>query len=238
MLIAGLQKNSLVDYRGKVAAVVFVPYCNFDCFYCHNRILLERDMEKAKYNLINKDEFFEFLDKRKGLIQGVVITGGEPTLQKGLSQFIREIKKKEFPVKLDTNGYKPDILEKLIKTKLLDYIAMDIKAPSGKYSEICGIQVDMNIVKKSIALIMSSGIDYEFRTTVVPGFSIDDIKEIIGLIAGAKRYTLQQFKKPIKTESFIDIRNMKKPHMSEFFHKAKSICEEHISEVNIRGVDI
>ncbi len=148
MLIAGLQKNSLVDYRGKVAAVVFVPFCNFNCFYCHNRILLEKDSEKIMYRPTDEEEFFEFLEKRKGLLQGVVITGGEPTLHKDLGVFIDRIREKDFPVKLDTNGYRPEVLKILLDEGKLDSISMDIKGPASEYPEICGVLIEIDRIKK------------------------------------------------------------------------------------------
>lgn len=235
MKIAGLQKNSLVDYRGKVAAVIFAPYCNFDCYYCHNRILLEPDPMKFRYKPIEEDEFFSFLDKRIGLIQGVVITGGEPTLQKDLMDFIKRIVEKGFPVKLDTNGACPEVLSALLEAGLLDSIAMDIKGPVDKYDEICGVKVDISKIKKSIDLIMNSGIDYEFRTTITPEFTLQDVEQSVQLISGCKRYVLQQFRKPENHGEFADIRNAKKPHAKDFFDQTLEICSHHVTEISTRG---
>ncbi len=236
MIIAGLQKNSLVDYRGKVAAVVFAPFCNFNCYYCHNRMLLEKRPERIQYTTIDNDEFFAFLDKRVGLIQGVVITGGEPTLQKDLSDFIRKITKKGFPVKLDTNGGRPDVLSNLLDEGLLDSIAMDIKAPFNRYDQVCGVAVNLENIEKSIKLIMDSGLDYEFRTTVTPDFELDDFKGIMELIDGCKRFVLQQFRKPENLGEFVDIRNAKKPHSKVFFDQAVEICRAHSDVVLKRGI--
>lgn len=235
MKIAGLQKNSLVDYRGKVAAVVFAPFCNFDCYYCHNRILLESDPLKLRYKAIDEEEFFSFLDKRVGLIQGVVITGGEPTLQKDLPDFIKRVIEKGFPVKLDTNGARPEIVSALLKEGLLDSIAMDIKGPIGKYDEICGVKVDIQMIKESISLIMNSGIDYEFRTTITPEFTLQDIEQTVQLISGCKRYVLQQFRKPENHGEFADIRNAKKTHSKNFFDQALEICRPYVTEISTRG---
>lgn len=237
-MIAGLQKNSLVDYRGKVAAVVFVPFCNYNCFYCHNRILLESDSDKIRYKPTETKDFFEFLDKRIGLIQGVVVTGGEPTLHKDLEEFIDKIREKDFPVKLDTNGYKPDVIEGLISRNKLDFIAMDIKGPTEKYSEICGMPIDMKIIKRSIDIIKNSGIEYEFRTTVPPGFSLGNLEGTVKLIEGAKMYYLQQFRKPENTGDFTDLRNNLKPNSKEFFKKAIEICKPFVETVKTRGVYI
>ncbi|HPQ46157.1 MAG TPA: anaerobic ribonucleoside-triphosphate reductase activating protein [Clostridia bacterium] len=238
MIIAGLRKNSLVDYRGKVAAVVFVPFCNYNCFYCHNRILLESNPEKVKYRPTDSEEFFAFLEKRRGLLQGVVITGGEPTLHNDLGEFIDRIKETGYPVKLDTNGYRPDVIEELISKKKLDSIAMDIKGPIEKYPGICGVPVDEDKIRKSISLILSSGIEYEFRTTVPPGFTLKDIEESARLIEGAHLYYLQQFRKPENTGEFTDIRNNMKPNTREFFREAVEICRPFVREVNTRGINI
>lgn len=236
MLIAGLQKNSLIDYRGKVAAVVFVPFCNFNCFYCHNRILLENDPGKIKYRPTETEDFFHFLEKRTGLLQGVVITGGEPTLHKDLGEFIDRVRLLGYPVKLDSNGYKPEVLEDLISEGKLDSIAMDIKGPVLKYSEICGVAVDIDKIRRSITLIMNSGLDYEFRTTVPPGFSHDDIKKTVKLVEGGNLYVLQQFRKPENTGDFTDIRNNLKPNTKEFFNEAVEICRPYVKEVKTRGI--
>ncbi|MCK5758749.1 MAG: anaerobic ribonucleoside-triphosphate reductase activating protein [Clostridiales bacterium] len=238
MIIAGLQKNSLVDYRGKVAAVVFTPFCNFNCYYCHNRILLETDASKTRYKTIDEDEFFAFLDKRVGLIQGVVVTGGEPTLQKDLPEFIRRIREKGFPVKLDTNGGRPEVVSALLEEGLLDSIAMDIKAPFERYDEICGVEVNHENIKRSMQLIMNSGLDYELRTTVTPEFTLDDIRGIAKMIDGCALYVLQQFRKPENHGEFADIRNAKKPHHRAFFDQAVEICTPHATRVITRGVNL
>jgi len=236
MIIAGLQKNSLVDYRGKVAAVVFAPFCNFNCYYCHNRILLETRPERIQYVTIDNEEFFAFLDKRVGLIQGVVITGGEPTMQNDLIDFILKITKKGFPVKLDTNGGHPDVIFDLLEAGLLDSIAMDIKAPFSRYNEMCGVLANHEDIKKSIKLVMESGLDYEFRTTVTPEFKLDDFQGIMKMIDGCGRYVLQQFRKPENLGEFVDIRNAKKPHSKLFFDQAVEICRPHTGEVSTRGI--
>ena len=162
-IIGGIQKTTLVDFPGKVAAIVFTQGCNFRCGYCHNPELLEH----SKNSDFNKNDFLDFLKTRIGKLDGVVITGGEPTLQKGLYDFIKEIKSLGFAVKLDTNGTNPIIVEKLINDNLLDYIAMDIKAPFDKYTKITGVGVDIENIKRSIELIKNSSVDYEFRTTVL-----------------------------------------------------------------------
>ena len=189
--IAGVQKTTLLDYPSKVAAIVFTQGCNFRCGYCHNPDLLEY---KNSAKNISPENFFEFLKKRQGKLDGVVITGGEPTLQPELYDFIIKIKELNFCVKLDTNGTNPEIINKLLLNNLLDYIAMDIKAPLDKYQQITSAKVNLDNIKKSINLILNSKIDYEFRTTVIKSqLSFDDFESIGKIIKGAKKYYLQKF---------------------------------------------
>lgn len=189
-IIGGIQKTTLVDFPEKIAAIVFTQGCNFRCGYCHNPEILDFK-QKANYKT---EEFMEFFKSRKGKLDGVVITGGEPTLQSGLYDFIKDIKSLNFAVKLDTNGTNPETLDKLIKDNLLDYIAMDIKAPFEKYKEITGTNCDLQNIKQSIQLIMNSNTDYEFRTTVLKSqLSFEDFENIGKMISGAKKYYLQKF---------------------------------------------
>lgn len=190
-IIGGIQKTSLIDFPTKVAAVVFTQGCNFRCGYCHNPALLPFNKENPA---ISCDEFFNFLKTRKGKLDGVVISGGEPTMQSGLYDFILQIKQMGFDVKLDTNGTNPEIVEKLFSDNLLDYVAMDIKAPTDKYDLITCAKVNLSDITKSIELIMNSGVEYEFRTTVLkPQLSFDDFDKIGQMIKGARRYYLQKF---------------------------------------------
>ncbi len=189
-IIGGIQKTTLTDFPQKVAAIVFTQGCNFRCGYCHNPELLNFTQNSND----NAEDFFKFLQTRKGKLDGVVITGGEPTLQTGLYDFIKKIKLLGFAVKLDTNGTNPQILEKLINDNLLDYTAMDIKAPLEKYSQITKTDINAENIIKSIDLIMKSGVDYEFRTTVLKSqLTFDDFEKIGQMINGAKRYYLQKF---------------------------------------------
>lgn len=190
MLIGGLQKTTLTDFPGKISAIVFTVGCNFRCGYCHNPELYSL---KTVSKIAERD-VLSFLEKRKAVLEGVVITGGEPTLQNDLAPFIRKIKKMGYLVKLDTNGSKPDVVARLLKNKLLDYIAMDIKSPLDKYKAAVKRKIDTAKIKKSIDLIILSGIDYEFRTTVVRGeLDENDLIKIGGMIKGAKLYALQKF---------------------------------------------
>lgn len=184
MIIGGLQKTSLLDFPEKIAAIVFTMGCNFRCGYCHNPELINGE---AKI-----EEVFEFLKTRQGKLDGVVITGGEPCLQKDLPEFIKQVKELGFAVKLDTNGSFPEMLEKVLPD--LDYVAMDIKAPLEKYSQIVNVDVDTSKILKSIEVLKNGGVDYEFRTTVVKSqLSFEDFEKIGQLIQGAPRYYLQRF---------------------------------------------
>jgi len=196
MTIGGLQKVTLIDYPGKIACTVFLTRCNFRCPFCYSKeLVLEEEIKKQPQ--IGIENFFSFLEERKGLLDACVICGGEPTLALELKDFLKRIKEMGFLVKVDTNGYLPEKLKELIDEKLVDYIAMDIKAPldKEKYSRATGVDVDIERIKKSIELIKNSGIDYEFRTTVVPGLHRkQDIVEMAKAIGPAKKYFLQNFR--------------------------------------------
>lgn len=187
--IGGLQKSSLIDFPNKIACIVFTKGCNFRCGYCHNPELLEN-----KAPTLEVSALYDFLKTRMGKLDGVVITGGEPTLQKGLKEVIKQIKSMGFLVKLDTNGTNPKILEELLNENLLDYVAMDIKAPFNKYQSIVNTDIDISKIQKSIDLIMKSSVEHEFRTTVIKSQLLEqDLESIAKSIKGAKRYYLQEF---------------------------------------------
>ena len=195
MLIGGFQKLTLIDYPGKVATTVFTVGCNFRCPFCHNPELV--DFQKTALQTYQKNEngFFDFLEKRKGLLDGVCVTGGEPTVQPDLPDFLAKIKKMGFLVKLDTNGSRPGIVRNIIGRELANFFAMDIKNRAGKYAETAGAGIDEENIKESIRLIRESGVPYEFRTTVVPGLHDEsDFDGIAELIDGAPTYYLQEFR--------------------------------------------
>jgi len=194
MVIGGLQKLTLIDYPGKLAATVFFAGCNFRCPWCYSRELV-LPQEIKKQPKISEKELFSFLKERQGLLEGVVICGGEPTINNDLPKFIKKIKKLRYAVKLDTNGSNPKMLKRLIKDKLIDYVAMDIKAPLGLKSQIPNPKFQ-NKIKKSVELLKNSGIDFEFRTTVVPTvLEKKDILKIAKWIEGTKvKYYLQNFR--------------------------------------------
>lgn len=192
MKIAGLQKTTLLDFPTKVACIVFLHGCNFRCPFCHNANLV---IEKEN-TFITEEAFFQFLSKRKGLLDGVCISGGEPTIyQEELITFIRKIKEMDFLVKLDTNGTNPELLQKLLKDSFIDYIAMDIKNSKENYLKTIGLtQLELDKIEKSIELIKNSNIDYEFRTTVVnPLHTKDDFRNIANWIGDCNKYYLQTF---------------------------------------------
>jgi pyruvate formate lyase activating enzyme len=193
MKIGGLQKTTLVDYPGKVACTVFLSGCNFRCPFCYSRELVLPEYIQNQPELKEKD-FFSFLKEKRGLIDACVICGGEPTINPDLKEFIKKIKDLGFLVKLDTNGYLPDKLKELIDEKLIDYVAMDIKACFDDYPKATGIDVDVSKIKESIELIKNSGIDYEFRTTIVPTIHTkESIIQMAREISPAKKYFLQAF---------------------------------------------
>lgn len=194
MLIGGFIKTSLVDYPSKVACTIFTVGCNFRCPFCQNPELVLEDLiiQQPK---IPETEIFDFLKDRQGLIEGVCISGGEPTIHPDLIDFVKKIKELGYFVKLDTNGSKVDVLINLVKNKLIDYVAMDIKAPLARYSFVTNSKPLIINVKKSIEFLKTSEIDYEFRTTLTPKFlNKDDILNIVELIRPAPRYFLQRFR--------------------------------------------
>jgi pyruvate formate lyase activating enzyme len=192
MVFGGLQKNSLIDYPGKVSCVLFASGCNFRCPYCHNPELVKGAAECASRP--NGNGIYDFLQRRKGLLDGVVISGGEPTLQKNLFSVCDRIKKMGYPVKLDTNGSRPATVKKLIDESLVDYIAMDIKTDPFHYSPLIKEDCNPNNILSCIEIIMGASVAYEFRTTCVKQIvRADTIMNIVKIIKGSMLYALQQF---------------------------------------------
>jgi pyruvate formate lyase activating enzyme len=228
MQIAGIQKFTLVDFPGKIAATVFTRGCSFRCGFCHNPELV---LPEEFIPLMDEEEIMKFFEKRVGQLQAVCITGGEPTLQADIIPFIQKMKKLGYAIKLDSNGSFPTVLEKIIQTGLIDYIAMDIKASPEKYSLVTNTGIKVSDVKKSIKLIMESGIDYEFRTTVCHLLhKVSDFEEMGELIKGAKRYYIQNFVQ----SKHIDEHQKFKPFTDEELQKAKKIMEKYCKEAEIR----
>jgi pyruvate formate lyase activating enzyme len=203
MLIGGLEKLTLLDYPDNLAAIVFTQGCNFRCHFCYNPMLVwphhseaaDENHKDKGYPLIQEEDLFLFLEERRGKLDGVVITGGEPTLHADLPDLIRKIKDIGYLVKLDSNGTNPEMLEHLISADLIDYIAMDIKAPWEKYETVVGVPVNLENLQKSVKIIMASGLPYEFRSTLLPEFhTAADIERMGVMIKGAERWYLQKFK--------------------------------------------
>ena len=191
MILGGFQRFSLIDYPGKICTILFTQGCNFRCPYCHNPELIGF---KSHTTSIKQEEVFSFLEKRRGKLDAVSITGGEPTLQPDLIGFLGKIKGMGYLIKLDSNGSHPEALEKIIEKGVVDYLAMDVKGPLKKYKRIVNFNANIDKIKESISLIMNSGLDYEFRTTIVKSqLSPEDIVEVGKTIKNAKLYILQKF---------------------------------------------
>lgn len=222
---------TLLDFPGFVACTVFLPGCNLRCPFCHNASLAcgTDDGEISKEYILN------YLRKRKGLIDGVCFTGGEPLLNKDIGSFMEEIKALGFKIKLDTNGTRPQILKKLVKNGLVDYVAMDIKNSKSKYAETVGVkELDFTPIKESIDFLLSDSVDYEFRTTVVDVFHTpDSIEAAARIISGAKRYFLQCF---VDSGELIDKINQMSAVNSETMNEMKKRAEKYVQSVGIRGL--
>lgn len=230
MKIISINTLTLLDFPKKTACIIFTPGCNFRCGFCYNEdFVLPEKLEKYKDNMIPEEAFFNFLDTRKGLLDGVVISGGEPTLMPDLIPFIKKIRKKGFLVKLDTNGTNPKILEKIIQEKLVEYIAMDIKTAPENYAEVTGVPVNISKIEKSRDMIMQSEIDYEFRTTVIKEIHTKEVlKQMATFIKGAKKFCLQNFeKKHVLDPKFLDYSSFRKDELEE----VAEIFRESIGEV-------
>ncbi len=228
MKIYGLEKISMVDFDGHLCATVFTAGCNFRCPFCHNADLVNG----TNLSEISEDEFFNYLNKRKGMLDSVCVSGGEPTLQKDLEPFIKKIKELGFLVKLDTNGTNPQILKELVSNGLLDYVAMDIKNCRENYLKTAGKgNFDLNKIDESIAFLKTGVVPYEFRTTLISGHhTADNIKKMGAWIEGADKLYLQHF---------VDSGNCIKEGMSEIpqeqAEKFKAILEKYVKHVHLRG---
>ncbi|MBU1145269.1 MAG: anaerobic ribonucleoside-triphosphate reductase activating protein [Firmicutes bacterium] len=220
MIFAGIIKTSLIDYPGKIATVLFTPGCNYNCFYCHNRSLIEDFNE-----LVSVDEIEDFLKKRQGLIDGVVITGGEPTLHADLIAFFKKIKDLGYFTKLDSNGSNPEIINACVQAKVVDYFAIDYKAPSEKYSEICRGDANPSKVLDTINLLLKYNQDFEVRTTVIPQLSIEDLIKMSEELPQIPRYVLNPYQKPFnfleKDQKFIDVPPYSEKQIAEFAETLK-----------------
>ena len=230
MQIHGFNKTTLLDYPGIVAATIFTGACNFRCPYCQNADLVLNPSSQPK---IPEEDVLAHLKKRKGITEGICITGGEPTLQADLEDFIRKCKEIGLKVKLDSNGYRPEVVRKLIDEKLIDYVAMDIKSSLDEYHKVAGVSVDTEKIKETIDMLISGSIDYEFRTTVVKELhNKENFEKISELIKGAKKYYLQGYE-----DSERVIQRGFTSYTKEELESFLPILRNNIELVEIRGVE-
>jgi pyruvate formate lyase activating enzyme len=231
MQIFGLQKTTLLDYPGKLASIIFTGGCNMNCPFCHNSELITL----PKNGKISEEEVFSHLRKRRSTLEGVVITGGECTLQKDLKDFCKKVKDLGYLIKVDTNGTNPAVIASLVSMGLIDYVAMDIKNTKEKYATTCGWDsVDLNKIQESIDYLMENHVDYEFRTTVIPEYHTpEDMKKIGAWIKGAKALYLQSFK---QSDAVFD-KTLTEP-TKETLLSYQRILLSYINHVEIRGVNI
>ena len=227
MVLGGLQKSSLIDYPGKISCVLFLSGCNFACPYCHNPDLARGCLATS----INENSVYDFLESRREFLDGVVISGGEPTIQKDLIQLCRKTKQMGYPIKIDTNGSRPLVVQTLIDEGLVDYIAMDIKTDPACYSPLIKKEYSPENIIASIRIIMESKIDYEFRTTCIkPFIDADVIESISRLISGAKLYALQKLKLPLANSQGPIARGVPTRNTGvlqpEFFHGNECGCSD------------
>jgi pyruvate formate lyase activating enzyme len=229
MLIKGIQKTSLVDYPPNMVSTIFVGNCNFRCGYCHNPELV---LNYASIPTMDEKEIFDFLEQKKKWIDGVCISGGEPTIYHDLADFCAKLKQKGFLVKLDTNGTNPSVIRELIDKKLVDYIAMDIKTSLNKYDEAAGVKVNKEKIKETVKILMQGTVDFEFRTTAVPDFFDEsDAKAVGEWLKGAKKFLLQQFRSdvPLVDKSMMG----KKPYPIQTLENLKKLLEPYFVKVEL-----
>jgi pyruvate formate lyase activating enzyme len=228
MRIGGMQRYSLLDYPHESAAIIFLQGCNFRCKYCHNPELVDPDRFSP---MIDEEGVWQFLNSRIGKLQ-VVISGGEPLIHADIVPFISRIKEMGFKVKLDTNGMFPEVLGNLINQKLIDYVAMDIKAPFDEYVKVTGYKGSIEGLKKSLKLLIDGTIPYEFRSTLVPGIhTSESVDKMAQMVAGAREYYLQNFKSTkILDDAFKDTRSFPISEMREFL----KIAQKHVPNTFLR----
>lgn len=210
MIFSGIQKSSLLDYPGLISCVLFTPGCNFDCFYCHNRLLLS-----GPHEILNPDQVWSFLKRRAGLLDAVVVTGGEPTLQPDLLETLLRLKDLGYRVKLDTNGADPETVAKVLKEKACDYFAVDYKAPAALYEKICGPGADSAKVQQTIRLLLDAGVDFEVRTTVIPQFTEENLLEMARELPVVPHWRLNRYRPPERYKPCDEKRILAKPYTQQ-----------------------
>lgn len=231
MRIAGFVKNSFVDYPGKIAAVLFLAGCNWDCFFCHNRGLIEQVQTSA----IDEAEVWPFLERRKGLLDGIVITGGEPTLQRDLPELLGRCRALGLKCKLDTNGSHPEVVAELLSAGLLDYVALDIKTRAEDYRETCGPMADPSAVWATLRLLRGAGVEFECRTTFLPQLTVTDVGAIAAAIAPVPRYALQAYRVPDRYKPTDRFRVQAAGHSNEDLRRAADAARVCGGEVVLRA---
>lgn len=234
MNISGLQKMTLLDFPGKVACTVFLHGCNYRCPFCHNAELLEGQIEPV----MSREEFLAFLSKRRGLLDGVCISGGEPTLTPGLKELLQKIKAMGFATKLDTNGSRPKVLKELVAAGLVDYVAMDIKNSPSQYAATCGVaKVDLDAIEESIAFLLSGAVDSEFRTTVVLPLhndaSIEEMGRWLHNLAG-KKPAKKLFLQPFVDRDTVLFSGLQTPDSTQMARFAE-LLRPFVLEISVRG---
>ena len=230
MKIGGLQKTSLLDYPDTLSMIIWTAGCNFRCPFCYNKQLV-----LGKTEIISEETILSFLEKRRDVLEGLSISGGEPLLQEDIVDFTEKVKKLNYLIKIDTNGAFPEKLEELIDKKLVDYVSMDVKAPKEKYNQLAGVKTDLSKIEQSIDLIKNEAPDYEFKTTVVPGMlNKKNIVEIAKWLEGSKQYYIQQFKSdsPLVSSKLNDVVPYSKEKLSEMLHDIKPFFKN----CSLRGV--
>ncbi len=235
--IKGFWETSFVDWPGKIASVIFLPLCNFRCPYCHNYGLV---LNPEKYETISMDHILNRLDEFRGWIDGICITGGEPTLHPSLPELVCTFKAKGLLIKLDTNGTNPGIMKKLLRNRLIDYVSMDVKGPLDKtrYSRCAGVPVNLESIKESILLLKGGTLPYEFRTTIVPSLLNEvDIMELARQLAGAKKLTLQNFNPSDPLDARLKgVAPYNDEDLKRLQDKVSEILQDASEEVNEEGV--
>lgn len=230
MKIGGLQKTSLLDYPDILSAIIWTAGCNFRCPFCYNKQLV-----LGKTEIISEETILSFLEKRRDVLEGLSISGGEPLLQEDIVDFTEKVKKLNYLIKIDTNGAFPEKLKELIDKKLVDYVSMDVKAPKEKYDQLVGVKTDLSKIEQSIDLIKNEAPDYEFKTTVVPGMlNKKDIAEIAKWLEGSKQFYLQQFKSdsPLVSSKLNDVAPYSKEELNEMLQEIKPFFKN----CSLRGV--
>ena len=236
-LIKGFLETSFIDWPGKIVSVLFLPLCNFRCPYCHNYGLV---LNPEKYKTISIEHILDRLDALKGWIDGICISGGEPTLHPSLPELVRTFKAKGLRIKLDTNGTNPGILKNLLQNRLIDYVSMDVKGPldETRYSRCAGVPVNLESIKESIVLLKGGTLPYEFRTTIVPSLlNEDDIMELARQLAGAKKLTLQNFNPSDPLDARLkSVTPYNDEDLKRLQDKVSEILQDAGEEVNEEGV--